>query len=522
MRVRLTLQRRILLSIVGATAIILLLSAYLHQVITKTLIEDDRYNTAISRTVAISARIAALQLFDNPRALQRDIQLVVRAPEDFQQIDVFQRAGEELLLTASTAPAAARLPALNDQTADNELREMEHPLPEVVTMEVVRGGIRCWLISSAFKEPTGTGYVTALVRKSSVSPILGVVEFRQNLVLGGVVAVCMVLFYVLFEHFFRRPARAIVNALARARTGDLTTRADVSRDDELGEIAGGFNVMMEVLSARDQERQALLARIGSFNDELRAEVARATGEVREANEALLRSQQQLARSERLAALGHVAASIAHEIGTPLNSISGHIGLLARRLPDDPEAHRRVGIINQQLDSIVASVRHLLQRTRKPGTRVGPADLNALVAEWLRLVAPVLDARGIALTTALETGLPPVLADLEGLRQVFLNLVNNSVDAMPEGGRLEIVTRVAASGGFAEMTVQDSGPGLSPDARDHLFEPLWTSKPTGTGFGLSSAREILTQHRGTIDLDPAAAGGARFRLRIPLAEVTHGA
>jgi methyl-accepting chemotaxis protein len=269
MRLRLTLQRRILLSVAGGMAIILLLSAYLHQVITRTLIEDVRYNSAISRTVAISARIAALQLFDNPRALQRDIQLVVQAPEDFQQIDVFQRAGEGLRLTASTAPSATRLPALNDKTADNELREMERPLPEVVTMEVLRGGVRYWLISSAFREPTGTGYVTALVRKSSLTPIVGVVQFRHNLVLGGVAAVCAVLFYVLFEHFFRRPARAIVQALARARTGDFTSRADVRRDDELGEIAGGFNVMMEVLNARDREREALLARIGSFNDELR-------------------------------------------------------------------------------------------------------------------------------------------------------------------------------------------------------------------------------------------------------------
>src|SRR5258708_8559185 len=147
MHLRLTLQGRILLSIVGVMAIILLLSAYLHQVITRTLIEDAKYNAAISRTVAISARIAALQLFDNPPALQRDIQLVVLAPEDFQQIDVFQRAGQGLRLTASTAPAATRLPALNDKTADNELREMEHPLPEVVTMEVLRAGAPYWLIS---------------------------------------------------------------------------------------------------------------------------------------------------------------------------------------------------------------------------------------------------------------------------------------------------------------------------------------------------------------------------------------
>jgi signal transduction histidine kinase len=457
-----------------------------------------------------------LELFNNPQALQRDIQLVAQAPEDFQQVDVFQRAGEGLRLTASTAPSAARLPALNNQTADNELREMEHPLPEVVTMEVLRGGIRYWLISSAFKEPTGTGYVTALVRKTSVTPIVAVVQFRHNLVLGGVVAVCLALFYVLFEHFFRRPAREIVHALAKARRGDLSSRVDVRRDDELGEIAGGFNVMMEVLSARDAERQALLARIGSFNEELRAEVARATGEVREANEALLRSQQDLGKSERLAAVGHIAASIAHEIGTPLNSISGHIGLLARALPDDLDAQRRIRIINQQLDSIVASVRHLLRRTRKPGPILGPSDLNALIGEWLRLVAPVLDGQGIAVTAAVQGGLPPVLADAHGLRQVFLNLVNNSIDAMPEGGTLEIVSRMAGSGGFVEMTVQDSGSGLSSEAVAHLFEPLWTSKINGTGFGLASAREILTEHGGTIEHD-AVAPGARFRLRIPLAE-----
>jgi len=522
MHLRLTLQGRILLLIVGGMALILLLSAYLHQVITRTLIEDDRYNTAISRTVAISARIAALQLFDDPQSLQRDIQLVVHAPEDFEQIDVYQRAGEGLRLAASTAPAAARLPALNDHTADNELREMEHPLPEVVTMEVLRGGARYWMITSAFKEPTGTGYVTALVRKNLPSPIVGVVQFRHNLVLAGVGAVCVALFYLVFQHFFRRPARGIVQALERARGGDFSSRADVRRDDELGEIAGGFNVMMDVLSARDREREALWGRIGSFNDELRAEVLRATREARAANEALLQAQQQLARSERLAAVGHVAASLAHEIGTPLNSISGHIGLLARRLPDDPDAQRRVAIINQQLDSIVASVRALLHRTRKPRPRPGATDLNALVGDWLRLVTPTLDARAITVTTTLGPALPPVAADPDGLRHVFLNLVNNSVDAMPTGGGLQIVTRTDESGRFVEMIVQDTGPGLSTDALAHLFEPLWTTKPTGSGFGLSIAREILAEQGGAIDVDAAATAGARFRLRLPLVEVAHGA
>jgi signal transduction histidine kinase len=522
MHLRLTLQARVLLLIAGGMTLILLLSAYLHQVITRSLIEDDRYNMAIGETVAIAARVAALHLYTNPEALQHDIRIVANAPQDFEQVDVFHRASEGLRLAATTAPAAARLPALNSETADNELREMEHPLPEVVTMEVLRGGVRYWVISSAFREPAGTSYVTALVRKNSHNPIIGVVQMQHNLVLCGAVVVCVALLYLVFEHFFRRPARDIVRALALARQGDFSSRAAVRRDDELGEIARGFNVMMEGLSAKHREREELLTRIGRFNEQLSEEVARATAEIRAANDALLQSQQRLSRSERLAAMGHVAASLAHEIGTPLNSISGHLNLLARRLSHDSDARRRVGIISQQLDSIVTSVRALLQRTHKPRHALRPADLNALIGEWLRLVGPTLDAGSIRVSAALGASLPPVVADPEGLQHVFLNLVNNSIDAMPDGGRLEITTRAHESGRFAELTVQDSGPGIAGDALEHLFEPMWTSKPTGSGFGLSIAREILAQHGGAIDVDPAAVGGATFRLRVPLAEVPHGA
>jgi signal transduction histidine kinase len=347
------------------------------------------------------------------------------------------------------------------------------------------------------------------------------VQTQHNLVLGGAIAVSVALFYLLFEHFFRRPARDIVSALALAQRGDLSSRAAVRRDDELGEIAQGFNVMMEELSAKDREREALLTRISRFNKELSEEVARATGEVRSAHDALLQSQQRLARSERLAAMGHVAASLAHEIGTPLNSISGHLGLLARRIPHDADAQRRVGIIGQQLDSIVTSVRAVLQRTHTPRHAAKAADMNALVSQWLRLVGPTLEAGRITVSAALTAGLPNIVADPENLQHVFLNLVNNSIDAMPDGGRLEIITRAHESGRFVELTLRDSGSGIATDAFEHLFEPMWTTKPTGSGFGLSIAREMLAQDGGAIDVDPTAVGGACFSVRLPLAEVAHG-
>jgi signal transduction histidine kinase len=328
----------------------------------------------------------------------------------------------------------------------------------------------------------------------------------------------------LIAHFFRRPARDILNAMDSARGGNFASRARVRRPDELGEIAGRFNELMDDLSARDRERDALLTRISGFNDVLRAEVARATSDLRSANEALLQAQQRLGRSERLAAMGQVAASLAHEIGTPLNSISGHLQLLARRLPIDADAQRRTGIINQQLDSIVGSVRALLRRTHARRVSLRPTDLNALIAGLLRLVGPTLDAHKITLTTTLDTNLPEVFADPDGLHQVLLNLINNSVDAMPDGGRLTIVTRVVPTdnGRAAELIVEDTGTGFAPEIIDHLFDPMWTTKATGSGFGLAIARDIMNDHGGTIEASTGASGGARFRLQIRLADAATAA
>jgi len=114
-----------------------------------------------------------------------------------------------------------------------------------------------------------------------------------------------------------------------------------------------------------------------------------------------------------------------------------------------------------------------------------------------------------------------LADPDSLQQVLLNLINNSVDAMAAGGRLEIRARLHADARFAEITVRDTGPGLSPEIVEHLFEPMWTTKPTGSGFGLSISREIMAQHGGTLEGDTTALAGAVFIVRVPLAiEAAH--
>lgn len=524
MRLRLSLQGRVLLLFTLGMTLIVLLSSYLHALFASSDLEEDRYGWAIWRTVDIARKVAATES-PNPDELHKNLVFFINSianRRDFAQVDVYQPTPAGVRRAATSAsPTATPLPVLDEHTPDNDLHEMERPISGVVTMEEYRKTgstlTRYWLITVATKEQAGTGYVTSLVVKNSFNPLVSELQQQHNAILAGVALVCVALAYVLFVHFFKRPARNIVQAMMVARGGNFGARAVVKRDDELGEIGTGFNSMMDDLSARDREREALLARISGFNDQLRGEVARATSELRAVNEELFQSQQQLGRTERLAALGQVAASLAHEIGTPLNSIAGHLQLLARRHPDDGDMQRRVGIIGQQLDFIVQSVRALLQRTHKRRSVLRPTDINGVLRDTLRLVGPTLETHGIAVAASLASSLPPVLADRDSLRQVFLNLINNSIDAMPTGGRVELVSALDADSRLVEVIVRDNGPGIPAEHIDHLFEPLWTTKPTGSGFGLAIAREIMNEHGGGIDVDRTRADGAAFRLRLPLAD-----
>ena len=529
MAFRVNLQWRVLVLMTGGMALVLGLSAYLNDISSRDLVEQDRYVSAVNQTIAISDRITAQDLLTKPVDLQDDVNGTLRARSEFRQIDVYHQGPDGWALVATTNPTAPRLPRLDETSKDNELGEMIHPQPNLTTMEDEPGGRRHWIISRA--SDNGTTFVTTLVLKNAgrSGELVANIQWRNNLVLVGVIFASAALSGFMIYHFFRRPARDILQAMSTARGGNFASRARVRRPDELGEIAGRFNELMDDLSARDRERNALLSRISGFNEELRAEVAKATADLTAANEQLLQTQQRLGRSERLAAMGQVAASLAHEIGTPLNSISGHLQLLARRLPTDADAQRRAGIINQQLDSIVGSVRALLRRTHGRRIALRSTDLNGLIAGLLRLVGPTLDTHKIAITTHLDPKLPAVFADPDGLHQVLLNLINNSVDAMPDGGRLTITTRMAAAahGSRAELIVEDTGPGFAPEIVDHLFDPMWTTKATGSGFGLAIARDIMNDHGGTIEASTAASGGASFRLEIRLAdaaapaEVSHG-
>jgi two-component system, NtrC family, sensor kinase len=510
MRLRVNLQQKILLLVAGSMSLILLASSYLHSGRIRSLIEKDHYDNAVSQTTALGNRIAQYDYFSNLEDLEQEMQLVVSSRPDFRQIDVYENQQTVPRLIATTASGTANLLSAWDDSGP--------ATTGATSSQINRNDGVYWLITTPIGNGQHTGFIKALVVKSYHRNLVNSLHREYNLVLFGAVIASVLLLYLLFVYFFRKPVKDIVVTMTHARNGDLSARALVHRDDELGEIAGNFNQMMDDIASRSREREELLSQIGSLNNELVKKVHLATTELRAANGNLIRTQQRLSHAERMAAIGQVTASLAHEIGTPLNAINGHLQLLARNHPSCGDTQRRLTIIDAQLASIVHTVKSLLERTHRRPIEPQPTDINLIVEELLLLVAPIFESHNIRVSQQLDEGLPPVLADRESLHQVFLNLVNNSLEAMPGGGEMRFVTNYLAAAKVIEVRLIDTGTGICDDAKNHLFEPMWTTKQSGSGLGLAIAREIVLEHGGRIECTLEVEKGAEFRVVLPAVEV----
>ena len=510
MRLRVNLQQKILLLVAGSMSLILLASSYLHSGRIRSLIEKDHYDNAVSQTTALGNRIAQYDYFSNLEDLEQEMQLVVSSRPDFRQIDVYENQQTVPRLIATTASGTANLLSAWDDSGP--------ATTGATSSQINRNDGVYWLITTPIGNGQHTGFIKALVVKSYHRNLVNSLHREYNLVLFGAVIASVLLLYLLFVYFFRKPVKDIVVTMTHARNGDLSARALVHRDDELGEIAGNFNQMMDDIASRSREREELLSQIGSLNNELVKKVHLATTELRAANGNLIRTQQRLSHAERMAAIGQVTASLAHEIGTPLNAINGHLQLLARNHPSCGDTQRRLTIIDAQLASIVHTVKSLLERTHRRPIEPQPTDINLIVEELLLLVAPIFESHNIRVSQQLDEGLPPALADCESLHQVFLNLVNNSLEAMPEGGEMKFVTNYLAASNLIEVRLIDTGTGICDEAKNHLFEPMWTTKQSGSGLGLAIAREIVLEHGGRIECTFEVEKGAEFRVVLPAVEV----
>jgi len=506
---RFGLQNKIIIIIAIAVISVVGVSTYIAMLLTRLPVEEEINRKNLSQAKLIAEQLVRDKLLQDPQSLLQALQQFQTYFPGVQQSDVYLH-GPTHHLISTTAPEAEHV-ELDSIPGIERYNEFERPGDDQITIETPDG--KYWIMSTALRDGNRTLGCLNLKISKARSNLITLDLVKRNLVLMlASLAVLFLVVRVFFLRSVRAPMQEMVRVMEGAEGGQLDIRAHVSNRDETGQLAEHLNRM--------------LGRIENFNTELARKVEEATSELAQRNEELKRineelfeTQKNLARSERLAVAGQLAASLAHEIGTPLNSISGHVQLLARKKTGDSVSDRRLKIIDSQIEIIVRTVKQLLSWTHKFDLHIQPLDLRHVLEESVLLSSLALQHRKIRVQTKWAPDFPRIFGDAGYLQQVFLNLINNSMDAMPHGGELELRLRYPADGDPRGVAVEfaDTGEGIAPETLAHIFEPMFTTKRMGTGAGLGLAicDQIVRQHGGTILAESELKHGTRFIIFLPV-------
>ncbi len=281
-----------------------------------------------------------------------------------------------------------------------------------------------------------------------------------------------------------------------------------------GELMAGFTVVWTRDAHRFTPDELRLAEGIALQGALAIENSRLFEGVKQQMVELKRTQAQLMQSTKLAAIGELAANIAHEINNPLTTVLGFASFIAERLAAEDPMREELALIQEEAARARDIVRDLLQFSRQRDFNPEPADVNTVLEQ----VVSMLRRQGAFGTVAVEEiyapDLPPVEIDVSRIKQVFLNIINNAVYAMKDGGALTLRTR--QEGTTIRVDFADTGPGIAAEHLDRIFDPFFTTKPevSGTGLGLSVSLGIVESHGGRIDVETAPAKGTTFTVTLP--------
>jgi signal transduction histidine kinase/CheY-like chemotaxis protein len=281
------------------------------------------------------------------------------------------------------------------------------------------------------------------------------------------------------------------------------------------ELIGGFSVLWLKQTHRFTPDELRLAEGIALQGALAVENSRLYEGVKEQMAELKRTQAQLVQSTKLAAIGELAANIAHEINNPLTTVLGFASFLSERMPPADPMREELGLIQEEASRARDIVRDLLQFSRQRDFSPESADVNTVLEQVIAMVRRQGALSTIEVQERYAANLPNVELDVSRMKQVFLNIINNAVYVMPNGGSLTI--RTEAVDGGVRISFQDTGPGIAPEHRDRIFDPFFTTKPevSGTGLGLSVSLGIVQSHAGTIEVQTEVGRGSTFTIALPL-------
>jgi len=301
----------------------------------------------------------------------------------------------------------------------------------------------------------------------------------------------------------------------------------LSRDRVLGGISADNLITQTVITENKLQslmifaNQAALALENALMyEELKTFSSQLEGRVRKASARLEETQRQLFQSEKLAALGKLSAGIAHEIRNPLTSIKILIHSLVDEQATETSREKDLAVIEAEIERVNKIIKQFLDFARPRPPSLEPMEVKSILEETLALLVYEMEAQKISLERSYAPDIPLVPMDREQMKQVFLNLMLNAIQAMERGGHLRVAIRwrpaPSGDGGrsVAEITVQDTGPGMEEDIQRKIFEPFFSTKEEGIGLGLPIARRIVEEHGGEVQVESRAGEGTTFTITLP--------
>ena len=311
---------------------------------------------------------------------------------------------------------------------------------------------------------------------------------------------------------FSRPIRELKSLVQRFSAGERDLRIETSSGDEIGELAEEFNNMTTALRQREHA-------IIQLNRNLEAKVQERTAELEEKNLLLLKTQGELVKAEKLAAVGELAAGVAHEINNPMAIIRGNAEILLFDLPAGHPNREEAEIIAHQVARVEGIVGNLLSFARHQRKALKPVALDLVLEDILRQVQHHVPLEGIEVRREYGMGIVTIEGDENQLGQVFTNLIVNAVQSMGHGGVLTIRTIIDNEATVCRTEIEDSGDGIPLEYLKDIFTPFFTTRESGTGMGLSVSYGIVRNHGGIIAVRSEPGAGSAFTVTLPLHQQT---
>ncbi len=302
--------------------------------------------------------------------------------------------------------------------------------------------------------------------------------------------------------FVGRPLKQLIEKTRRIGHGDLDGPLQLQSRDELGELAGSLNVMcQQLIASQERIQEEAVARLAAVN--------------------------QLRHADRLRTVGRLASGLAHELGTPLNVVSGRASLIVSEKLSAEEVVSSAETIRAESERMSAIIRQLLNFARRSKPQPSTTDLRKMILGTLDLLKSIAEKSAVQLDFYCKEKEFPILFDVDQLQQVLSNLIVNAIQSMPTGGVVRVGLKkdskvrckdgVERTGPYYCLTVADEGVGISPENIEHVFEPFFTTKKVGegTGLGLSISYGIIQEHGGWLDVHSELGQGSCFEVFLPM-------